>query len=322
MPEDWVTEKKIRDPDQRKPDDWDESAPKQIDDPNAVMPEGWLEGEPLTIEDPDATKPETWNDEEAGEWKAPQIPNPKCKEAPGCGPWHPPHIDNPEYKGPWLADLIDNPLYKGEWTPKKIPNPEHFTTDSIPAGIAPFSTLFFELWTVNANAMFDNILVTTETNLELIDNFTKATHGLKSEREKAAEKAQAKKLGEHERVSPESQFTLEALTAFWDIFQSDPIKAVTNFPILFGCIMMVIIGIPVTLFTVSMMGSSSTVSTATQSKKDDGETDTKEKEPEVVKKSAGGGETVVKRQRRTTRGSEGEAEVEVEKVDSDETANN
>ncbi|CAI9754173.1 unnamed protein product [Fraxinus pennsylvanica] len=45
-PEDWDERAKIPDPDAKKPDDWDEDAPLDIEDEGAVKPEGWLDDEP------------------------------------------------------------------------------------------------------------------------------------------------------------------------------------------------------------------------------------------------------------------------------------
>merc|ERR1711894_141744 len=72
-------------------DDWDFLPPKKIKDPEDTKPEDWEK--PEHIADPDATKPEDWDDEMDGEWE-------------------PPQIDNPEFKGEWKAKQIDNPDYK------------------------------------------------------------------------------------------------------------------------------------------------------------------------------------------------------------------
>merc|ERR1711865_1354864 len=59
-----------------------------------------------TIKDPDAKKPEDWDDEDDGEWEAPMIDNPdyngewkaKVIDNPDYkGKWEHPMIDNPEY---------------------------------------------------------------------------------------------------------------------------------------------------------------------------------------------------------------------------------
>ncbi|PNI26115.1 CANX isoform 9, partial [Pan troglodytes] len=89
-PEDWDERPKIPDPEAVKPDDWDEDAPAKIPDEEATKPEGWLDDEPEYVPDPDAEKPEDWDEDMDGEWEAPQIANPKCESAPGCGVWQRP----------------------------------------------------------------------------------------------------------------------------------------------------------------------------------------------------------------------------------------
>jgi len=73
--------KKIKDPSQSKPADWVDE--KYINDPDDKKPEGWDEI-PAEIVDPEASKPEDWDDELDGEWEAPKVPNPEYK-----GPWSP-----------------------------------------------------------------------------------------------------------------------------------------------------------------------------------------------------------------------------------------
>ncbi|CAG0888938.1 unnamed protein product [Cyprideis torosa] len=99
---DFLLPKKIKDPEAKKPEDWDDR-PK-IDDPEDTKPDDWDVPEHVT--DPDATKPEDWDDEMDGEWE-------------------PPMIDNPEYKGEWKPKQIDNPNYKGIWIHPEIPNPDY-----------------------------------------------------------------------------------------------------------------------------------------------------------------------------------------------------
>lgn len=88
---DWnfLPPEKIKDPESKKPSDWEDKA--TIDDPDDKKPEDWDKSE--HIPDPDASKPEDWDDEMDGEWE-------------------PPMIDNPEYKGEWKPKQIDNPNYK------------------------------------------------------------------------------------------------------------------------------------------------------------------------------------------------------------------
>lgn len=104
--EDWdfLPPKQIKDPQASKPVDWvDES---EIDDPEDVKPEGY-DDIPEFIPDPNAKKPEDWDDDMDGDWEALSISNPDYK-----GPWTPKKIPNPLYKGEWEHPLIDNPDYK------------------------------------------------------------------------------------------------------------------------------------------------------------------------------------------------------------------
>ncbi|WFD36188.1 hypothetical protein MCUN1_003065 [Malassezia cuniculi] len=157
-PADWVDEPRIPDPTATKPDDWDEDAPVSIVDTTATKPDDWYEDEPLQIPDPDAVKPEEWDDEEDGEWTPPLISNPLCETNSGCGKWLPPLIRNPAYKGKWSAPLIDNPAYKGEWAPRKIRNPAFFV-DNHPNRFTPIAGVGFELWSLDADILFDNVYV-------------------------------------------------------------------------------------------------------------------------------------------------------------------
>ncbi|KAL1364585.1 hypothetical protein HN51_012745 [Arachis hypogaea] len=156
-PEDWDERAKIPDPNAVKPDDWDEDAPMEILDEEAEKPEGWLDDEPEEIDDPEATKPEDWDDEEDGEWEAPKIDNPKCDSAPGCGEWKRPMKRNPAYKGKWHAPLIDNPAYKGIWKPRDIPNPDYFELEK--PDFEPIAAIGIEIWTMQDGILFDNILI-------------------------------------------------------------------------------------------------------------------------------------------------------------------
>jgi calreticulin len=106
---DFLPPKKIKDPAVSKPSDWVDEA--MIDDPEDVKPEGY-DDIPKTIADPEAVKPEDWSDEDDGAWEAPTI-------------------DNPEYKGPWSAKRIDNPAYKGPWVHPEIDNPDHKHDETI-----------------------------------------------------------------------------------------------------------------------------------------------------------------------------------------------
>ncbi|XP_075489942.1 calnexin homolog [Primulina tabacum] len=159
-PEDWDERVKIPDPEATKPVDWDEDAPMEIEDEEAEKPEGWLDDEPEEVDDPEATKPEDWDDEEDGEWEAPKIDNPKCAEAPGCGEWKRPMKRNPAYKGKWQPPLIENPNYKGIWKAQLIGNPEYFEVDK--PNFDPIAAIGIEIWTMQDGILFDNILIASD----------------------------------------------------------------------------------------------------------------------------------------------------------------
>uniref|UniRef100_A0A672Z4H7 Calmegin n=1 Tax=Sphaeramia orbicularis TaxID=375764 RepID=A0A672Z4H7_9TELE len=175
-PEDWDERAKIPDPEAVKPDDWDEDAPAKIEDPDALKPEGWLDDEPEFVPDPNAEKPEDWDEEMDGEWEAPQIPNPACETATGCGEWKRPMINNPQYKGKWKAPLVDNPNYQGVWKPRKIDNPEFFE-DLQPFRMISFKALGLELWSMTSDIYFDNFIITSHK--EVADRWASDSWGLK-----------------------------------------------------------------------------------------------------------------------------------------------
>ncbi|KAK3183292.1 hypothetical protein Dsin_030578 [Dipteronia sinensis] len=185
-PEDWDEREKIPDPDAKKPEDWDEDAPMEIEDEEAVKPEGWLDDEPEEIDDPEATKPEDWDDEEDGLWEAPKIDNPKCETSPGCGEWKKPTKKNPAYKGKWHAPLIDNPNYKGIWKPKDIPNPNYFELDK--PDFEPIAAIGIEIWTMQDGILFDNILISKDE--KVAESYRETTWKPKFEVEKEKQKAE------------------------------------------------------------------------------------------------------------------------------------
>jgi len=86
---DFLPPKKIKDPNVKKPEDWEDIA--TIDDPSDKKPEDW--DKPKLIPDSSATKPEDWDDELDGDWVPAMIDNPDFK-----GEWRPKQIDNPKYK--------------------------------------------------------------------------------------------------------------------------------------------------------------------------------------------------------------------------------
>ncbi|CAL8255817.1 unnamed protein product [Merluccius merluccius] len=137
MEEDWdmLPAKKIKDPEAKKPEDWDDR--DKIDDPTDAKPEDWEK--PESIPDPDAKKPSDWDEDMDGEWEPAMITNPEYQ-----GDWKPKQIDNPDYKGAWVHPEIDNPEYSADDTMYKF--------DSI-------SVLGLDLWQVKSGTIFDNFLI-------------------------------------------------------------------------------------------------------------------------------------------------------------------
>lgn len=142
-PDDWVDVPYVVDTSVKKPDNWDDR--KTIPDPEKLQPpKGWiLDEEPMIHK----------NDNDPN---SPLIPNPKCKI--GCGKYQPPEIENPNFNGKWKPKLKENPKYKGEWKPKKIKNPFYFI-DLHPHNFPPFTGIGFEMWHVNREIAFKNILI-------------------------------------------------------------------------------------------------------------------------------------------------------------------
>ncbi|XP_045825827.1 calnexin homolog [Trifolium pratense] len=188
-PEDWDERAKIPDPEAVKPEDWDEDAPLEIIDEEAEKPEGWLDDEPEEIDDPEATKPEDWDDEEDGLWEAPKIENPKCESAPGCGEWKRPTKRNPAYKGKWSAPYIDNPAYKGIWKPQEIPNPEYFELEK--PDFEPIAAIGIEIWTMQDGILFDNVLIAKDD--KIAESYRETTWKPKFNIEKEKQKAEEEK---------------------------------------------------------------------------------------------------------------------------------
>lgn len=139
---DWelLPPKMIKDPEAKKPEDWDDRA--TIPDPDDKKPEDWDKAE--HIPDPEATKPDDWDDEMDGEWE-------------------PPQIDNPEYKGEWSPKQIDNPAYKGPWVHPEVANPE-YTSDSNLYKHKEICGVGLDLWQVKSGTIFDNILITDDVS--------------------------------------------------------------------------------------------------------------------------------------------------------------
>ncbi|XP_055642086.1 calreticulin [Toxorhynchites rutilus septentrionalis] len=181
LEEDWdfLPPKKIKDPEAKKPEDWDDRA--TIADPDDTKPEDW--DKPEHIPDPDATKPDDWDDEMDGEWE-------------------PPMIDNPEYKGEWKPKQIDNPSYKGVWVHPEIDNPE-YVEDSNLYLREEVCAVGLDLWQVKAGTIFDNFLITNdvETAEKAAAVFKETQEGEKKIKE--AQEAEERKKAEEEAKAAE-----------------------------------------------------------------------------------------------------------------------
>ena len=180
---DFLPAKKIKDPEAKKPDDWDER--EKIDDPEDKKPEDW--DKPEHIPDPDAKKPDDWDDEMDGEWE-------------------PPMIDNPEYQGEWKPKQIDNPAYKGKWVHPEIDNPDYVADDKL-YSYEDIGAIGFDLWQVKSGTIFDNVLITDDE--DYAKEFGEGTWGKTKEPEKKMKEEQdeedRKKREEEEKKRKEEE---------------------------------------------------------------------------------------------------------------------
>merc|ERR1711871_625222 len=173
--------KEIRDPDEKKPEDWVDE--EMMDDPEDKKPDGY-DDIPAKIADPKATKPDDWDDESDGTWEAPQI-------------------DNPDYKGEWKAKRIANPAYKGVWEAKLIANPKYAPDDKLYL-YEKFSTVGIDVWQVKSGTIFDNILITDD--VAYAKEHAEKTWKAQKDGEKAAkEKADERAKKEEERKAKEEE---------------------------------------------------------------------------------------------------------------------
>ncbi|XP_051765463.1 calreticulin 3a [Ctenopharyngodon idella] len=177
LEEDWdfLPPKKIKDPEAKKPEDWDDRA--KIDDPEDTKPEDW--DKPENIPDPDAKKPDDWDEDMDGEWEPAMIPNPEYK-----GEWKPKQIDNPNYKGTWIHPEIDNPEYTADDAIYKFDN---------------IGILGLDLWQVKSGTIFDNFLITDD--VEEAEKFGTETWGAT----KGPEKKMKDQQEEEERKKREEE---------------------------------------------------------------------------------------------------------------------
>lgn len=91
-------------------------------------------------------------------------------------------MKNPLYKGKWSPKKIKNPLYKGPWSPKKISNPNYYEEKNPIKSLPSIGAIAFDLWTMNKDTIFNNILFTT--NEKVAENYAKSTWQVKFEAEK------------------------------------------------------------------------------------------------------------------------------------------
>jgi len=187
LEEDWdfLLPKEIKDPEESKPADWVNDS--MMDDPEDVKPEGYDDIEKQIV-DPDAEKPDDWDEEDDGEWEAPMVANPDYK-----GAWKAKRIENPDYKGPWEHPMIANPDYV------KDENLYQFTDNAM---------VGFDLWQVKSGTIFDNILVTdsvSEAEAFMAETFTKnkdaekAMYDTQEAAKKAEEEEERKKIDEERK---------------------------------------------------------------------------------------------------------------------------
>jgi len=178
---DLLPPKTIKDPEAKKPEEWDDN--EKIDDPEDTKPEDW--DQPEHVADPEATKPEDWNEDMDGEWE-------------------PPMIDNPDYKGEWKPRQIDNPEYKGKWVHPEIDNPEYEADDALYL-YEDFGAIGLDLWQVKAGTIFDNFLITDDVEAAKADadEVLKRVDGEKKMKEAEEEEEREKMKAEAEKAKEE-----------------------------------------------------------------------------------------------------------------------
>lgn len=168
---DFLPAAKIKDPDAKKPEDWDDN--EYIDDPEDKKPEDWEK--PEHIPDPEAKQPEDWDEEMDGAWE-------------------PPMIDNPEYKGEWKPKKVKNPNYKGKWIHPEIDNPEYQPDDELYLS-EDVGAVGIDIWQVKSGTIFDNILIadSLEEAQEHITQVVKPLQEVEKKKKEAAEEEERKK---------------------------------------------------------------------------------------------------------------------------------
>jgi len=173
-----LPDKTIKDPAQSKPKDWVDE--RMIDDPEDKKPEGY-DDIPAEIVDPNAKKPDDWDDELDGEWEAPKTAN-------------------PEFKGAWSAKKINNPAYKGEWVHPMIDNPD-FHPDPTLYAYDDFSFVGLDLWQVKSGSIFSNFVISDNYDdcKAAIETVNKAREAEKKQKE-AKDEEDRKKREEEEKA--------------------------------------------------------------------------------------------------------------------------
>ncbi|CAJ0580516.1 unnamed protein product, partial [Mesorhabditis spiculigera] len=181
---DLLPAKKIKDPDAKKPEDWDER--EYIDDAEDKKPEDW--DKPEHIPDADAKKPEDWDDDMDGDWEAPMI-------------------DNPDYKGEWKPKQIKNPEYKGKWVHPEIDNPEYSPDDNLYL-YEDFGAVGIDIWQVKSGTIFDNILIADsldDAKAHAAETFDKLKPAEKESKDKADEEERKKREEEEKKKAEEEE---------------------------------------------------------------------------------------------------------------------
>merc|ERR1712000_371669 len=165
-------------------EDWDMIPPKEINDPDDEKPDDW-DDEPETIADPDAEQPDDWDTELDGDWEAPMIPNPKYK-----GEWSPKKIPNPDYKGPWVHP--------------QVPNPDYFEDDKL-YSYKSNKFIGIEIWQVKSGTIFDDFLITDdEATAETAADAWKTKAAAEKEAFEKAKEEERKKAEEEAKKAEEA----------------------------------------------------------------------------------------------------------------------
>ena len=56
-------------------------------------------------------------------------------------------------------------ILQGKWAPRRIPNPAYFEDETPFHSLLPVTAVGFELWSMDKNIFFDNIIVTSELTI-------------------------------------------------------------------------------------------------------------------------------------------------------------